>query len=302
MTQSTDKKIKLSLIIAAWNGISHLTRCLSSLEDQLKNSAAEVIVISNYDTGILEEKSNLKIAMYINLPDKTTVPQLLACGIQQAQGAVIALTEDFCIFDSNWYKETEKIHNYSYAAVGGTIENTTDQNALDWAVFFYDYGKYMSPNIAGITDTVSGMNVLYKRDVIEKIQTSIEDGFFETFINAELKHKGYEIYMEPSIIIYHNKKYNLKKTINQFYHQARYFAARRGGSSTLSKRLFFVPASLILPVLLPFRIVVRTIKKGSHLEKLLLALPYLTILMSVWSFGEFIGYLTGEGGSGDHWR
>lgn len=302
MILSGDKQVRLSIVIAAWNGISSLRECLSSLESQIETAETEVIVVSNFESGISEIKLEFPFAGYFVLSPETNVPQLRTRGVFESRGAVIALIEDLCTVDCNWVREIEKAHNLPYVAVGGAVENTDGQNPLDWAVYFYDYGKYMPPNRAGVTDTLSGMNVSYKRETLERVRQTYETGFFETFTNEELKRRGRELYLAPSAIVYHNKNYHLKKTIVQFYHQARSFAARRVANIPFSKRVLFIIASLVLPILLPLRIILRVVDKGHHFKELLKSLPYLTLLTSVWAFGEFCGYLKGAGQSDQYWK
>ncbi len=302
MTHSENKQVKLSVVIAAWNGVSHLHKCLSSLAKQIESAGAEVIVVSNFEDGISETKMQFLFAKHIILSSKATVPQLRARGILESQGAIIALSEDFCTFNADWCREIEKAHELPYAVIGGAIENASIKSALAWAVYFYDYGKYMPPNQVGVTDALSGANISYKREILDEMRKDYEDGFFESFVNDALVKRGENLYLMPSAIVYHKKNYELKKTIFQFYHQARSFAARRVSGSSPLKRLLFISASLILPVLLPARIVIRIINKQRYFKELVLSLPFLIILMSVWAFGEFSGCLTGEGESNRHWR
>jgi len=302
MTQSENKQIELSIVIAAWNGVSLLRDCLLSLEKQIEKGGAEVIVVSNFETGISESKKRFPFAKHIVLSEKTTVPELRTRGILEARGAIIALLEDLCTFDCKWRGEIEKAHEKPYSIVGGTIENSSGMTALDWAVYFYDYGKYMLPVSSGVTDTLSGMNVSYKRELLDLLRENYENGFFETFIHEELKRREHQLYLMPSAVIFHNKNYGLKRISVQFYHQARSFAARRVGSFPLSIRFSFLLASLTLPILLPARVVLRTVTKKRHFKELIKSAPFLLILMSVWAVGEFCGYLCGEGTSSKEWK
>jgi glycosyltransferase involved in cell wall biosynthesis len=302
MTQSDDKQIDFSVVIAAWNGVSLLRDCLLSLEKQIETGGTEVIVVSNFETGVSESKKQFPFAKHIVLSEKTTVPKLRARGILEARGEIVALLEDFCTFDCKWREEIEKAHEKPYSIVGGAVENFSGATALDWAVYFYDYGKYMPPVTSGVTDTLSGMNVSYKREVLDSLRENYENGFFEFFIHEELKRRGHELYLTQSAVIFHRKNYNLKRISVQFHHQARSFAARRVNCFPLSKRFSFLLASLTLPILLPARILSRTINKKRHFKELIKSVPFLMILMSVWAYGEFCGYLSGEGNSGKEWK
>jgi glycosyltransferase involved in cell wall biosynthesis len=292
-----NKDIQLSVVVASWNGTDALAKCLESLEQQTDKSGLEVIVVSNFESDLPQHES---VVFYIR-PRSYTVPELRRDGIAAARGNAIALIEDHCVVDPAWSSEIKKAHNSGYSVVGGSVENLVAGNSLDWAVYFYDYGKFMLPNLPGAAKSLSGFNVSYKREVLDEIQDVYVDGFFEAFANAELESRGSEFLMMPTAIVYHNKSYKLKTELLHCYHLARTFAAQRAARAS-GQRLFFVLGSLALPVLLPTRVVLSVIKKGRNLGRLVTSVPYLILLMSFWSFGEFCGYLAGEGTSRGAWR
>ena len=137
---------------------------------------------------------------------------------------------------------------------------------------------------------------------VNKIKDTFQKGFFETFIHLKLTREGEQLYLMPSAIVYHNKNYRMKEAFTQSYHHGRSFAGMRTSNASFFKRLGFMLGSIILPVLLPLRITLEIIKKGRHAKELLLSFPYLVLLMTSWSYGEFCGYLFGEGGSAARWR
>ncbi|MDQ3180593.1 MAG: glycosyltransferase [Acidobacteriota bacterium] len=292
---------KLSIVIAAWNGTEALRRCLISLEKQVEAAEVEVIAVSNFPAQDLESNSHFSFVRFA-FSAETTVPQLRSHGISLAHGEIIALAEDHCLFDKNWCRDIQTAHASNHKAVGGAIENADGSRALDWAVFFYDYGKYMPPNRAGETETLSGFNASYKKEVLDELREIYENGFFETFFNEELKKRGQKLYLTDSAIIYHAKNYELKKTLIQFYHLARSFAAKRISSTLFSRRATFIAASLALPIVLPTRIALNIIKKNRRIKELVCSFPFIILLMSAWSWGEFRGYLGGEGASAGEWK
>ena len=302
MTLSGNKKIKLSVVIAAWNGIHALEECLASLEKQVTELDTEVIVVSNFQTETLENEKRFSFLKFFFHSKEAIVPELRADGILYTHGEIVALVEDHCIFDPMWCQEIKKAHEFPYGIIGGSVENASVKRVLDWAVYFYDYGKYMLPNKADVQETLSGMNVSYKREALDMVQENYKNGFFETFVNEELKRRGMKLYMMPTAIVYHNKNYELGRATTQCFHLARSFAAKRILNSALSKRAFFIVTSFVLPVLLSARIAAWTISKGRHIKELILSFPCILLLMTIWSFGEFCGYLSGEGRSARQWR
>lgn len=291
---------KLSIVIAAWNGAASLRQCLESLREQAAVADTEVIVAANFPSAGDEASfSNLSA---LTFPAGTTVPTLRASGIAAARGEIIALTEDHCLFDPQWCAEIRKAHELPYSVIGGSVENAGGQRTVDWAVYFYDYGRYMPPNPAGETGSLSGINVSYKRAALEEVRHSYSGGFFEVFVHGELRGRGHRLYMAPAAIVYHNKAYRFGSSFVQCFHLARSFAGRRLAWAGLPRRIIYASGALLLPVLLPARIVARVLAKGHHLSKLLLALPCIVVLMTSWSCGEFVGYLFGEGASAGKWR
>ena len=204
------KEFHLSIIVAAFNNESYLEQCLKSLINQIDSSDTEIIVVSNfYNKSVEQIKKRYSGVKFIVLPEETNVPELRTRGINDSNGEIIALLEDHCIFDKQWCSEIKRAHKHPYSIIGGSVENASPAKALDWAVYFYDYGKYMLPSKAGEIDSLSGINISYKKVALEKVENLYKKGFFETFINEELKKQGKSLYMIPSAIVYHKKNYKL---------------------------------------------------------------------------------------------
>lgn len=295
--------MRLSIVVAAWNGPRSLERCLASLGDEARAPDTEVIAATNFDGGVgTLLHARFPHVRHVATPRGTTVPVLRTAGIRCAAGEIVALTEDHCTFDPRWCEEIKKAHNLPYAAIGGPVENAGGASALDWAVYFYDYGTFMLPGRAGIVKSLSGANVSYKRAVLEQVESGFRDGFFESFTHVDIARLGYPLYFVPSAIVYHHKSYRLGTAVTQCYHLSRGYAAKRVSNAPAVRRGAFVAASILLPLVLLERVVVRTVRKGSHVREMVRSLPYLSLLLSCWSWGEFCGYIAGAGRSLGEWR
>jgi len=293
--------MKLSVVIAAWNSPSLLNECLVSLLPQLSAVDSEVIVVSNFPTSDIPNRfASFSFVTFRDIAD-ATVPELRTQGIENASGDVIALLEDHCRVDQAWASQIRKAHELPYAIIGGSVENPGRQPPLNWAIYLYDYGSYMLPEVPRVAATLTGFNVSYKRTVLEEVSDEFRSGFHETFINEELQRRGYKLFLLPSAIVYHNKTYALGNAIIETYHHGRLFAALRTSTAPLTERAYRAATSLFLPLLLPVRVVLRTIRKN-RVKELITAVPYLLLLMSAWSYGEFCGYLCREGASAKEWK
>lgn len=303
MHASPQRIPRLSIVIAAWNGTAALRACLASLRGQAEADGTEVIAVCNFASEAAEAPArDFPFARILMLPPESTVPVLRAAGVREAQGEIIALAEDHCTFDRAWCAEIKKAHELPHAAIGGSVENSSGQRPLDWAVYFYDYGKYMLPNAAGPVAALSGNNASYKRAALGEVRESFRDGFFESAVHAALAGHGQTLYLAPSAIVYHAKHYRFGDAVSQSFHLARGYAAMRAKSASSGKRLAFAAGSVLLPIVLPGRVIGRTLGKRRHRKELLMSLGYLLLLLRSWSLGEFCGYLFGEGGGGARWR
>ncbi len=290
----------LSVVIAAWNGPALLNQCLNSLLPQL-SADCQVIVSSNFPAAELQNLQSSATLSFLFFPD-ATVPELRAHGIQKASRDIVALLEDHCTTHETWANEVRRAHESSYSAIGGAVENSSDQSPLDWAIYLFDYGPFMLPEAPRVASALTGFNVSYKRLALEEVKAVYRDGFFEVFTNQELQRRGYELFLAPSMIVYHRKNYSLKNAIVENYHHGRLFAAQRTSAAAAEERIYRAITALALPVLLPVRVIMRTMRKRRHIAHLITALPYLVMLMSAWGYGEFCGYLFRAGASARQWK
>jgi glycosyltransferase involved in cell wall biosynthesis len=290
----------VSIVIAAWNGVPSLERCLRSLEGQ--GSGMEILAVTNFDVDAARLTRAFPGVRFLAMPEGTTVPRLRAEGIRQAQGDIIALAEDHCTFDPGWCGELVEAHRSAHTVIGGAVENGDSRSALAWAVYFYDYGKFMLPFPAAPAAALSGNNVSYKRAALLAVEPTFREGLFEPFTHGELVRRGHELYLTPKLVVYHQKSYRLGEAAAQAYYLARDYAAKRVRGTGFFRRAGFVAGSLALTLILPGRILVRTLRKGRLSGELLGCLHCLVVLTTSWAFGEFHGYLAGSGTSTGKWR
>ncbi len=292
--------LKLSLFIAASNDLAALEKTLDSLSGQAETAYTEVLAVCNFEVTDQVAK-RFPFVKCVSLASDTTVPELRTRGIYLARGEIIALVEDYCTLDENWCAEIKKAHQSQHPIVGGSVENRCPDKPLNWAIYFYDYGKYMAPVQAGPVQTLSGISVSYTREVLREVQESFRDGFYEVFAHEEIKRRGHQLYLQPSAVVYFTKDFACGEIFRSYFHLARAFAGRRVADSALTKRLLLALGSCVLPILLSGRVVLRTVPKRRYFPQLLRCLPHLFALTTSWSVGEFCGYLFGEADSARKW-
>ncbi len=298
ISQPRSTRPQLSVVIASVNGICYLDMCLAALSRQQGNVHAEIIVADCCGDGTKELVARkYPHVRFLSFGERLSIPELRAIGIAHSIGDLIALTEDHCIPADDWFERIVEAHRAPYIAIGGAIENASTERLVDWAVFLCEYSRHVGPLPKGVTDDIPGPNLIYKREALEHIQDLLAAGRWENFLNSRLRQRGFQLYCDPSIVVYHRKFFGVAEFLQQRFHYGRSFAGIRVHDRPLWVRGLFVVGSLGLPPLLIGRIAARLLRRRRHLAVFLKALPLLGLFTLSWTAGEFVGYLLGPGDS-----
>jgi len=218
---------------------------------------------------------------------------LRAIGLRNSSAPIVALLEDHGTPSRGWCKAVLKAHRDSNAAaIGGAVENGVDR-WLNWAVYYCDFGRYQNPVPDDEVDYLSDSNVSYKREPLWSVERVWSDAFHETSVNWELKRRGEVLRLDPNMVVYQTRRRLLfSPALGERYVWGRSFAGTRALEVPVSRRTMFAAFSFLLPFALTARILSNGLRKGRHLRDLLLALPLILLLETVWAMGEFVGYVT----------
>ncbi len=291
---------RISVVIASVNGAAHLDECLRALECQTLKDQAEVIVADRCGAAVAEtmRKRNLNLKL-LSFPQRITIPQLRALGMKHSQGAIIVLTEDHCLARPCWYERILRAHEARSGVIGGAVENDRSiTRAVDWAVFFCEYGRYMNPVPDGEVADLPGNNVSYRREFLAHISDLLESGSsWEGDLHARLRERGVKLYSDPSIIVYHKKEFALGYFLSQRYHYSRSYTGVRAQGASVPERLIRAALCSVLPPILTLRVAGWVVGKKRHVSMLFRCLPLVLLFTIVWAWGELIGHLFGPGDS-----
>ncbi len=293
-----------SVVIAAWNGVRYLRRCLEALEAADPVPGLEIIVSRNFDDGA----ASLLAAEYpgvldIGLPSSTNVPRLRLAGIDRASGTIVALTEDHAIPAPGWAAALRGAHAAGLGRIiGGPVDQAPAQAAVSWGVYLYDYGRYRPPCPGGSVGHLSGINVSYQRALLEACGSELTDGLHEARLHGALRSRGESLIMEPAAVVMQGKRHQLGPSLRSAFHLGRGYAAGRAVGKSLRWRAGFAAGSVALPIVLTSRTLAAVLPKGRDLGRVLAAIPVFATLTLEWSAGELAGYATGRGDSDARWR
>lgn len=293
----------ISVIVVSAGRGGETYECLASLHQQQGDFAAEVLVVdANGHLNPAEVARRFPSTTVLRADGRRTIPALQAGALRRTRGDIVAVMNEYCVADPQWYEEMVRAHHAhpECVAVGGAVENGSRARLTDWAAYFCEYSTYMLPVPAETVDDIPGHNVSYKRRAFENIpdlDAVLCRGFWESTLHPILRRRGERFFSAPSAVVYYKKRFGFVQFLHQRYHYSRYYAGEIVAGAAWLRRLLRGAAALALPALLLGRIVTRVARKRRHIRELALSSPMLVIFTAAWAAGEAVGALLGPGRS-----
>jgi hypothetical protein len=219
------------------------------------------------------------------------MPELWEAGIGESTGEIIAVTTAHCIPDKDWVRAILKAHEQPYPGIGGAIEGGEDIRLVDWAIYFCRYTSYMPPFPPGVVVEIPGDNASYKRWALDRCADARRNGFWEPEIHAVLRQDGHQLFMDPSIMVYHQKSFEILGFMRQRFHHGRHFGESRTDHFSPLRRSFYAASAPLIPLIFLSRITRQVFTRRRHSREFLLSLPLLLLFLLSWSAGEWCGYV-----------
>lgn len=289
----------LSVVIASVNGLPHPLELLDALERERADVELEVVVADCTGAATaLAIRDRFPWVRLLTWPEQRSIPDLRAAGVSAATGRLVAVTEDHCVPRPGWAKALiAGLQRTGWAAVGGGVENGATTRPIDWAVYFCEYANLMAPVRHGPATAIPGMNVVYDMDQLAEIRNVFTEGLWENVIHDRIRAAGFEIGLDPDIVVDHRKHFTIAMFLSERYHYSRAFGGNRLAGATVGTRLRWAAQSILLPPVLVARVLRAVISKGRHGGPLVRSAHLVIFFSVVWAVGEMVGYLFGPGDS-----
>ena len=215
-----------------------------------------------------------------------------SAGLAAARGEVVALTDEHARPRTDWCARIVALHAAApHAAIGGAIENERDR-ALNWALFFYDAGRYQNPLDDGPAIFVSDLNVAYKRAALERVRVW-RARYHETGLHDALRAAGETLWLSRDLVVGVDRgELPLGAALRERFGWARLYAGRRAREVAPLVRALLCAGAPALALLLLARQMRLALTRGRHRAAFARALPLLALLDLSASAGELVGYLT----------
>src|SRR5689334_3216295 len=211
-------RVSLSVVLRVVGGKPFVRRCLKSLADQVSNRPIEVII--PYDArfedigGLASEfprflflympKTQASFSVSSPAAAHECCDQKTSVALAVARGEVVALIEDNAVPAHDWCDQILQAHKLPYEVIGGAVEHT-GRGALNWAVYFLDFGRYQLPVSEGRVAYLTDVNVSYKRNALESVNAVWAQKYNEVAIHGALRKQGAVLWRRPQIVVYQDR-------------------------------------------------------------------------------------------------
>ncbi|HJZ95055.1 MAG TPA: glycosyltransferase [Candidatus Solibacter sp.] len=223
----------MSVLICTLNRPSLLARSLCALVISAQQKPDQVIVVNGGD-----DETDEVVEPFVGFRDmdvklvKTVNKNLAASrnvGLPHCQGDIIAMTDDDAEVFPDWIAQMKRAHceHPEAGAVGGPVLGTNTDSLVGKIAEVITFPSWLAPRYVR---TLPGVNISYKREVVEKIGPQDENLFRgeDVDYNARVQEMGYKVYFDPAIQVHHYHRPTFKGLLNQHYMYGRaYYLVRR---------------------------------------------------------------------------
>lgn len=291
--------LAISVIVASGAGGEFLFRCLASLRSQSLGQGDEVIVVDRVGgeqaARIEREHPGVRLVR-VDGADKPGIPELRRRGALEAKGDVVAVLEEHCTAPPGWLDVIRRTFGSANrpVAAGGPILDDDFDRVRDWVVYFSEYHNFLPPWQDGERTLLNGANIAYDANRLRSHANVLADGYWEVVLHPLLATEG-EMRGVSDLGAHHTGPFDFGYYLEQRYLLSRVWGGTQRESAGLPKRLVYLVAAPLFPLLLLARIAARAFQSGERVGKFLRALPLLVPVAVTYVWGEWLGYLLGPG-------
>lgn len=289
----------LTLITLVNGGYAQARPILNHVRRQSCVHMIELVMVTPSRTQFQADEAELAVFhsyQIVEMDVRRSTPEARAAGVRQAHAPIVAFVEEHSFPAPGWAEALIQAHQGPWAAVGPVIANANPDSLVSWANLAIEYGPWLDHTPAGVRDHLPGHNSSYKRDVLLAYGERLPAMFdAESVLHWDLRAQGYQLYLEPRARTYHiNISAFMPSLILRFY-GGRLFAAARSRQWTWPRRLLYLAAGQLIPVVRLIRTARWLLQPGRPGHRLPRLLPVIALFLIVDGIGEMLGYALGMG-------
>jgi len=226
--------VKLSVLICTYQRHELLEHALNALIDGSEEKPDEVVVVNGGDEQAGEVVDRYKEREGVQIKLLRTVNVNLAAsrnvGLPHCTGDIIAMTDDDAEVFPDWVAQMKRTHaeHPEAGAIGGAVLGADSHSSF--LSRLADVATFPSPPQPGYVRTLPGVNISYKREMVERVGPQDEALFRgeDVDYNWRVQKLGYKVYYDPAIKVRHHHRPTLWQFLSQYYMYGRaYYLVRR---------------------------------------------------------------------------
>lgn len=292
----------LSVVLPTSRGLGTVARTVRALRAQTVRNRLELVIVAPKDDIPLDAAAIDGFAgvQVLGIGDVTSSSnRARVAGIKVARAPIVALAEDHSFPEPGWAEALLAAHSEGkWAAVGPVVRNANPATAASWTNFVLEYGPWLEPAVRGEVHHLPGHNSSYRRDLLleygDRLEQLMES---ETILQWDLRRRGHRLLLEPAARTNHLNFSTLSGSRKLRFNGGRQFASMRSAEWTPLKRLLYVTASPLIPLVRLRRCLIY-LGRGPERRRLLpRVVPVLAALVALDGLGELVGYAAGPGRS-----
>jgi GT2 family glycosyltransferase len=225
--------MKFSVLICTYNRHKLLEKALYALIEGTEEKPDQVVVVNGGDERADRVVEGFMGRHGIEVKLVKTVNKNLAAsrnvGLPQCTGDIIAMTDDDAQVFPDWVTQMKRAHREhpEAGAVGGPVIGVNADSLVGKIADVITFPSWPHP---GYVRTLPGVNISYKREVVEEVGPQDETLFRgeDVDYNWRVQRLGYKIFFDPRIKVRHYHRPTLRSFLQQHYMYGRaYYLVRR---------------------------------------------------------------------------
>jgi hypothetical protein len=281
----------LTIVIAASDSAEAVERTLASLGGSTRHPRCETLVVAARDR--IPPPTTLRDHVFWEAAEPGSgVPRLRRLGLDRARGDVVVFTEDSCTLAPGWAEAwIAAFADPDVMAATGLVVPSMGDRPIDWAVFFCEYAPFV-PERKGPTSMPShlaGNNFAVRRSLSWRIDpTEVHEVDVHRLTAVILQG----LTLAPAAIAGHSRRYRLTDAIRDRLSFGREYGRLRASRLPRLARLagFAVGPAVLLTQ--AARMTLTVVRRGRDVGVFLETLPLTLGLLTTWSVGEWLGWIS----------
>ncbi len=282
---------QLSVIVITPDNYQTVRQTLAHLRAQTARDQLELVIVAPQPEPVAGDFRWIKFVPFTGMASTAAAR---AAGVRAATAPVVAFVEEHAFPQPDWAAALIEAHRQPYAGIGPAICNANPATLTSWANLIIEYAPWLDPVPGGPAALIPGHNSSYKRAVLLEYGDRLEAMLdAESVLHWDLQGRGQSLAMAPAAKTAHFNFSVIGSSVPLRFNGGRLFAAARCRQWPLAKRILYIVASPLIPVVRLAKLIREMAKPGRRLPWRVLPLMFVALVID--GAGELIGYLAGAG-------